>query len=219
LPFFIFSNRKVKYWDDQQLPMNRTLLLFLIVAFLAYGCSTSAPESSAPSGVIPDEPLVVAAPEPTVQESAPPVSPLWISASLQDIGTGTSYSIGSFDKPVLVESFAVWCPICTRQQEELKQLHSVVGDSIVSVSLNSDPNEDQAKVREHIERHGFDWYYAVTPQDVTSSLIDQFGVSFVNVPLAPIVLLCPDGTAERLRNGVKSAEELQRTVTEQCGGI
>jgi thiol-disulfide isomerase/thioredoxin len=199
--------------------MKVPLIMLLAVAFLAYGCASPAPESGAQPVPTPDEPLAGSAPDTTGQESAPPVSSLWISASLQDVRTGTLFSISNFDKPVLVENFAVWCPVCTRQQQEMKKLHAAVGDAIVSVSLDSDPNEDQSRVLEHIERHGFDWYYAVIPQDVTSSLVDQFGVSFVNVPLAPVLLLCPDGTAERLRNGVKSAEELERTVKEQCGEI
>ena len=149
---------------------------------------------------------------------AEPGVPLWLTAELKDVATGETFTINDFKgSPVLVESFAVWCPVCTRQQQEISKFHDQVGDSVVSVSLDADPNEDEARVRDHIQRNGFDWYYAIVPSTVTSSLVDDFGLSITNVPLAPMVLICGDQTTHRLRNGVKSADELSSSVNELCG--
>jgi len=140
----------------------------------------------------------------------------WRDVSLTDIATGDSFKVSDFsDKPVLLESFAVWCPTCTKQQNSIKELHEDIGDAVVSISLNTDPNEDESRVRKHIEDKGFDWYYAVAPSAMTNSLIDEFGIAFVNAPTAPIILICPDGTATFLRRGVKSAEEL-KSLVEGC---
>lgn len=140
----------------------------------------------------------------------------WTTIGLTDVRSGDTFTVAEFGRPVLVETFAVWCPTCTRQQEEVKKLHDQIGDDIVSVSLNTDPNEDAQKVRRHIQQNGFDWRYAVAPPELTQALVDQFGPSILNAPLAPMIVVCPDGTTERLPNGVKPASELQSTVEQRC---
>lgn len=140
----------------------------------------------------------------------------WSAFVLKDVRTEKAFKIDDFKgKPVLVESFAVWCPTCTKQQEEIKKLHSEVGDSVISVSLDTDPNEDETKVMEHIQRNDFDWYYSVAPAEMTKMLIDEFGVSIVNAPSAPVILVCSDGSARKLGSGVKKADEL-KSLVEEC---
>ncbi len=154
------------------------------------------------------------------QESSAPQDPDantdWLSTALTDVRNGESFTINQFDQPVVVETFAVWCTTCTRQQKEIQTLHEE-HDGIVSVTLNTDPNEDADKVREHIDRHGFDWRYAVAPPAMIQDLINTFGRSITNAPLAPMVVVCPDGTTERLQNGVKPAETIPSAVDETCG--
>jgi thiol-disulfide isomerase/thioredoxin len=96
---------------------------------------------------------------------------------LSEVTSGETFSISSLsDKPVLLESFAVWCPTCTKQQREILEFHEEVGESVVSVSLDTEPNEDESVVREHASDNGFTWRYTVSPADVTQSLISDFGV-------------------------------------------
>lgn len=140
----------------------------------------------------------------------------WMTTELTDIHTGDTFTIDSLDRPVLVETFAVWCTTCTQQQKEMQTLHEQT-DNIVSVSLNIDPNEDVAAIQEHTERYGFDWRYAVAPSAMTQDLIDEFGRSITVAPQAPMILICPDGTTERLPDGVKPAETLRQHVQETCG--
>ena len=198
--------------------LSKTFLAFVLLIALSVfvsGCSgqdsSGASQQRTPVAQQSDQ----AAPQQTAVST-----PAWMDAELTDVASGDTFRISDFKgKPVLLENFAVWCPVCTRQQQESKKLEQSLGDSIVSVSLDSDQNEDEARIREHIERNGFDWYYAVAPAAVTNSLIDDFGVSFVNVPLAPMVVICGDQTTHRLRNGVKSADELGNSITELCGAI
>lgn len=141
------------------------------------------------------------------------LSGMWMDAELKDVRTQEAFKISDFKgKPVLLESFAVWCPICTKQQEEIKKLHEEIGDSVVSVSLDTDPDEDEAFVKEHIEKNGFDWRYAVSPVEITRSLIDDFGVGIVNAPSAPVILICEDGSARQLDRGVKDVDELKEEI-------
>ncbi|MCH8945905.1 MAG: redoxin family protein [Nanoarchaeota archaeon] len=137
----------------------------------------------------------------------------WINFELKDVATGEKFKISDFnDKPILLESFAVWCPTCTQQQKITKKFHEEVGDSVVSISIDTDPNEDESRVLEHIERNGFDWYYAIAPVEMTRSLIDQFGVGIVNAPAVPMILICGNDNVKKLDSGIKSVSELKKEV-------
>jgi len=136
----------------------------------------------------------------------------WIDFELKDVATGETFKITDFnDKPILLESFAVWCPTCTKQQKTTKAFHEEVGDSVVSISIDTDPNEDENRVKEHIERNGFNWYYAIAPAEMTKSLIDQFGIGIVNAPAVPMILICGDNV-KKLDSGIKSVSELKEEV-------
>ena len=134
---------------------------------------------------------------------------LWRTTELTDVKTGETFIVDQFDKPVILESFAVWCPTCTRQQKEIKKLHQEIGEDAISISLDTDPNEDRQKVLDHINSNGFDWYYAVAPKEVTQSLIDEFGFSVANAPSAPVVIIDENKNARLLKSGVKSSNELK----------
>ena len=143
------------------------------------------------------------------------VNPIILNTELKDIKTQQNYKISDFsDKPVLLESFAVWCPTCTKQQQEIKKLHEEIGDSVISISLDTDPNEDESRVLDHIEKNGFDWYYSISPIEFTQTLIDEFGISIVNAPSAPVILIC-NNEARKLDSGVKDVNELKKEL-ESC---
>lgn len=143
------------------------------------------------------------------------LGPAWRDSELKNVLTGESFSVNEFeDKPVLLESFAVWCPVCTSQQKEFKKLHDEIGNEIILISLDTDPNEDESRVLSHIEKNGFDWRYAVAPASFTKSLIGEFGNGIVNAPSAPVILIC-NGNARQLNSGVKSVKELKSEI-ESC---
>ncbi|MFQ5532130.1 MAG: peroxiredoxin family protein, partial [Candidatus Nanoarchaeia archaeon] len=51
------------------------------------------------------------------------VSGTWRNLELKDVNSGKIFKISDLsDKPILMESFAVWCPTCTRQQREINEL-------------------------------------------------------------------------------------------------
>ena len=140
----------------------------------------------------------------------------WMTAELKDVRTGETFTVAGFDRPVLVESFAVWCPLCTKQQNNIKKLHEELGDSFVSIALDTDPNEDEAIVKEHAKSNGFDWRYSVAPKELTQALVDQFGLGVVNAPRAPVVLVCEDQSTRLLPGGVKSPDELKGEMAKGC---
>jgi thiol-disulfide isomerase/thioredoxin len=141
----------------------------------------------------------------------------WRDIPLRDVVSGESFRISDFEgQTVLLESFAVWCPTCTKQQEEVRKLHEQIGDGVISISLDVDPNEDENLVREHAIRNGFDWRYAVAPPELTRALIDQFGTAIVAAPSAPMILICRGEEARLLKRGVKRADKLREEIQRGC---
>jgi thiol-disulfide isomerase/thioredoxin len=161
--------------------------------------------------------LLAACTAPDINVNKTIEAPSWINIEMTDVATGQTFTFGDFKgKPVLLESFAVWCPTCKRQQDQIKLLHAEVGDSVVSVSLDTDPNEAEQQVLGHMNRHGYDWYFAVSPIVLTQALIDDFGVGIVNAPGAPVLLICPNQSARFLAGGVKSADKLKSEIGAGC---
>ncbi len=186
--------------------------IVLILVFLAACTATQVEVDTDPQpGGTDSEPE-----KPQEEVTAEPVEEAdlsWQEQQVVDVLTGESYSIADFaGTPVLIESFAVWCPTCTRQQRETKELHEDVGDDIISVAWNTDANEDAARVKSHAESNGFDWRYSVAPAELTQTLIDEFGIGIITAPSVPMILVCPDQTYRKLPNGVKSPEDLKQEV-------
>lgn len=200
--------------------MKRSLLYLLLVLFLIFiiGCTQQTPQR------MQDE-MMEEMTETEMEEKAmeqqkmieemepEPMQDGWRDAELKDVLTGSTFKISDFKgKPILLESFAVWCPTCRKQQEKIKELHEDVGDSVISISLDTDPNEDTSKVIGHANKNDFDWLFAVSPTAVTQELIDEFGISVVNAPGAPVVLICGDQSARLLGRGVKSVDRLKQEI-------
>jgi rhodanese-related sulfurtransferase len=137
----------------------------------------------------------------------------WRTATLTDVRTGEEFAVADLPTPLLLETFAVWCSTCLRQQRELRALKD--SREVESVTLNVDPNEDAAAVRDHLDEHGFDWRYAVAPPAVTDSLVSAFGASVTTPPRAPVIVVCESG-ARRLGDGVKSADRLASELDDGC---
>lgn len=141
----------------------------------------------------------------------------WKNIELKDSRTDKSYKISDFKgKTILLESFAVWCPLCLKQQQIIQQLEQQSSGDIISISLDTDPNEEQEIVKQHAISNNFAWYFSVSPKQMTDALINEFGLSIVHAPSTPVILICADQTARLLGKGVKSAEKLQEEINKGC---
>jgi cytochrome oxidase Cu insertion factor (SCO1/SenC/PrrC family) len=124
-----------------------------------------------------DTPVPDAMEKPT--EGAMMESPAWFGASFKDVRTGGAFTINDFKgKVVLVETMAVWCSTCYRQQLEIKALQELLGmrEDFVSVSLDIDPNEDESVLAGYAQQNSqFDWHYAITGADITREIGNTYG--------------------------------------------
>ena len=132
---------------------------------------------------------------------------------LKDVLTEEVFTISDFyGKTILLETFAVWCPTCKRQQKEIAVLLDQTDEDIIVISLDVDPNESEKQVKDHAERLGHDWFHVVAPPELTQLLIRQFGTAVVVAPMAPVIVIDSDGEARLLKRGVKSAEQLAKEL-------
>jgi hypothetical protein len=116
----------------------------------------------------------------------------------------------------MVLSFTVPCPICTRQQQEIMKLRDRIGDSFVFVALDIDPTEDEGRIISHTVQYNFSGYYAVSPPEMTRSLINEFGIDQITPALAPIIFVCNNSGVYPLTGGLKPAELLKAQLEIRC---
>ena len=136
--------------------------------------------------------------------------------ALTNVGSNEIFAINDYKgKVVLVETLAMWCPTCKRQQVQVQALHEMLGtmgDDLVSIGLDIDPNEIAADLKAYTEANGFDWIYAIAPAGVIREIGQLYGEKFLNPPSTPILIIGRDGQAHPLPFGLKSAEELKNFI-------
>jgi len=138
-------------------------------------------------------------------------APDWFSVSMTNVNTGEAFTINDLKgKVVLVETMAVWCSNCFKQQTQVKILHSKLGerDDFVSLGMDIDPNEDASKLKDFVEKNSFDWMYTVSPSEVSRELSSLYGGQFLNPPSTPMLIIDRHGVAHPLPFGIKSSDDL-----------
>ena len=141
--------------------------------------------------------------------------PAWFSAELTDVNSGETLTVaGLSGKVVLVETMAIWCSNCLRQQQEVKALHEALGmeDGLVTLVLDIDPNENAEHLRDYAAKHGFDWTYVVAPREVAREIGQLYGDQFLNPPSTPMLIVDRHGEVHLLPFGRKTAEDLQEAL-------
>ena len=158
---------------------------------------------------------VLATPE-SMLESEMMENPAWFNSTLTNVRSAENLTINDYKgKVVLVETLAMWCPTCKKQQVQVQALHEMLGtmgDDLVSIGLDIDPNEVAADLKTYTEANGFDWIYAVAPADVIREIAQLYGEKFLNPPSAPILIIGRDGQVHPMLFGLKSAEELKNFI-------
>lgn len=147
---------------------------------------------------------------PPAQES----SETWKTIELTDVRTGTIFSLSSFaDRPILIQTFTITCPVCMRQQEEITRLHDTGTVPFVMIGLDIDPNGNPASLRSYTVRQGYYGLYARSPPEMTRLLADRFGIPVLSPAQAPLILICPDGNATLLPSGIKTIDDLEKAIS------
>jgi len=138
----------------------------------------------------------------------------WRTFELTDLD-GDSFKISDFDnKAVFVETFAVWCLNCKKQQGFITELHDELGDDVITIAIEIDPNAVESNVANYVAENGFESRYVVAPKEFTQSLVGEFGAQVVSAPSVPMLYICRDQVTF-LHRGLKPVSELKELV-EEC---
>jgi cytochrome oxidase Cu insertion factor (SCO1/SenC/PrrC family) len=185
--------------------MKRNLRLapLIVLAGLLAACG-AAPT---PSEVMTPQKTSVAAPATPAADTT-----TWVQADLSNARTGQSFKVTDFQgKVVLLEAMAVWCTNCLQQQKQVQALHAALGkqDSVVSIGLDVDPNENAATLKAYADKNGFNWTYAVAPTGVSRELGNRYTAQFLNPTSTPMLIVDRTGQVHPLPFGIKSVQMLQ----------
>ncbi|MFP8951470.1 TlpA family protein disulfide reductase [Natrialbaceae archaeon A-arb3/5] len=140
----------------------------------------------------------------------------WRETSLEDVTTGESFTIAGVDRPVVVHTFAPFCPTCNNQQAEIAEIHAAVGDEVRFVDLVIDGNDDPETVRSHAEENGYEWTFGVAQEPFTEALVDEFGRDIAIHAQSPLLVVCPDGTTATVEK-IAGAGEIRNAIDDTCG--
>jgi len=150
-----------------------------------------------------------------MSEDAMMEAPAWFSVSLTDVNSSETFTINDLKgKVILVETMAVWCSNCLKQQTQVKALHQTLGerDDFVSIGIDIDSNEDAAKLKGFVDANGFDWKYVVSPAEVSRDISSLYGGQFLNPPSTPMLIIDRHGNVHPLPFGIKSADGLLQAL-------
>jgi cytochrome oxidase Cu insertion factor (SCO1/SenC/PrrC family) len=140
----------------------------------------------------------------------------WLGTSLVDARTGRGFKLSDFSgRVVLVETMAVWCTNCHSQQQQIQNLHGMLSGNadFVSVSFDIDPNETPDILKKYVDNNsGFNWMYAIAPAGLARTIGQTYGDQYLNPPSTPILIIDRHGIAHTLPFGLKSAEDLMKTI-------
>jgi thiol-disulfide isomerase/thioredoxin len=173
--------------------VKRMVVVALGIALVLAACSPASNGNDAPD------------PEPDGRSDAGQL----LEHELVDVRTGESFTLGELaaEKPVLIETMAIWCTTCLRQQREVVEAHEAV--EFHSVGINVDPNERADDLAEYADRQGFDWRFAMADATLVQELTDRYGFGVTNPPSTPTFIISTDGQIRALEFGrVRSADEL-----------
>lgn len=143
------------------------------------------------------------------------MTPAWFDATLTNARTGEEFSISDLKgKVILVETMAMWCSNCFKQQGQVIALHKLIGerDDFISLGIDIDPNENAEALKSYINKNGFDWHYTVAPIEVAREIGQLYGNQFLNPPSTPMLIIDGHGEVHLLPFGIKSAENLLESL-------
>jgi hypothetical protein len=194
-------------------------LAWVVIAVVAGACAS--PGGSTPPAEASQTTDAAAATSPASDSTAPSASPTdaadpLLTAELVDVRSGEAFTLGELaaEKPVLLETMAIWCTTCLAQQRAVVEAHETA--DFHSVGIDVDPNERADDLADYAAREGFDWRFVLADATLVQLLTDRYGFGVTNPPSTPTFVVTAEGGVRALEFGhLRSAEEL---VAELAGG-
>jgi len=209
---------------------TRAALALIALGLVLAACSAGAPPSpstapsvldATPTMAPPSEPppSTDASAEASDGPSSEPSGPTALTSdplhlvTLTDVRSGEEITLGQLaaEKPLLVETMAIWCTNCRAQQHNVVDAHDLA--DFHSLSLDVEPGEQPAELAAYADREGFDWYFAKADAQLGAQLRERFGTAVIVPPGMPKILFRTDGSVELIGLGeLYSAEQVADAV-------
>lgn len=140
----------------------------------------------------------------------------WMRINMQNVVTDETFNIDKLKgETVFVEIYKNNCNACSEQNLKLQQFISKNNNSFTHVSLNTNQADDKEDVEKYINLHGFNWSFAIAPEELRFEMIKQFGNEVIKYDRAPLILVCKDQSSHLLTGGVKGEFRLNKAL-EKC---
>lgn len=94
----------------------------------------------------------------------------------------------------------------------IKDSLAKLGDDVVMISIDGDPNENAELLRRYADDLRLDWRFAVAPREVMESLAGEYGSQFLYPPSEPMIAVSPKGKVTPLEFGRKDEADLIAAV-------
>ncbi len=189
-------------------PLAGLLAAAFVLASCSAGATTDGAASDPPTSASPVASSSQAASmRPSDAASEPPAPSAALNSDplhalvLTDVRTGEDVSIGALasDKPLLLETMAIWCSNCRAQQSNVVAAHNQA--DFHSISLDVDPGEKPEDLAAYSEQQGFDWHFAMASAELLGQLRERFGTAVAVPPGMPKILFRTDGSIEMIGLG------------------
>ena len=141
----------------------------------------------------------------------------WMTIPITDTVTGKQTSIvdlASAGKPIIMHTFAVWCPACSMQLRETKKLDLDNPGAIIILGVDIDPRENGDQVKNHVEKNQFTGIYVSAPPEFTRSLMKTVGPQIIQT-LPQTVIIC-NKSVTYIGDGVFPEKRLNTILSELC---
>ena len=187
--------------------ISSLVALLLLIMILFTGCSGPSSATQVPTTGSP------------VADSSTNLS--WRDFPLTDLQGRGNFSVNHFaGNPELVPVLSEDCPTCivlqSRQLAEIGRISGVQEGKITVIALDLDPAGSAGFIADHKNEFTFTGFTAHSPDDLTQNLLHTFGPFAIDTDAVPVILVCPDGHDLLLPAGVKTAEDLNATVAQEC---
>jgi thiol-disulfide isomerase/thioredoxin len=116
---------------------------------------------------------------------------------------------------VFLETMAIWCANCRRQQGDVVVALSQLDPARVTwIGVDVDSSESAEALAEYSRRLGFDWPFVVAGQDLARAFATEFGDQVLSPPSTPIVVVGIDGRVTLTEFGHKSIDRIVQLAHE-----
>jgi thiol-disulfide isomerase/thioredoxin len=114
--------------------------------------------------------------------------------------------------PVVIHTFAIWCPACTMQLQESTAFLEEYPEKAHIIGIDVDEAESMQSIAQHVKKNAFAGTFAAAPNEVSQGLINTFGPTIILQ--MPQTIIIVGGDIFHLGPGVRTVNGLSAVIDE-----